>query len=573
VSFALAPGASEPAALRAVDRLLAPYGATPTLGRRDQVSNKFQQDRIVRLRVMATVIPPVFLLVAAALVHLVLGRMVESEREQIGLLKAFGYGNLATALPYLEMAAFVGVAGVVGGGVSGGWLASVLVGVLARYMRFPHLAGQFAWSALAVAGCVSVGAAMAGSLLAVRRAARLSPAVAMQPPSPASFRMGIFESLGITSRLDQSTRMVVRHLERFPLRAVLTTAGLAVSLSLMVASQFLFGAIDAVVDQAYYRARRWSDFVAFAEARDIHAVFELSKLPAVIRAEPFRGVAGHLRAHARDERISVMGLDDGAALERTLTPNNEDIPLEASAVVVSQALAAHLGLTPGETAELEITEGRHPRRLVRISAVAQDYGGLTVRMARGALNRMLGEGDLASGAELLVDADRRGSFYHALVSQPLAVGVGSRDDTVRSFRSEISAAMNTEMSFYVGFAALIAFGITFNISRIALTDRARDLATLCVLGFRPLDCAYILSGELILLALIAVVPGIAGGIAIAQALLMAFRQQDFYLPMVITRWGIGVALSAYFGAVLIGAGVVARRVWQFDLVSVLKTRE
>jgi putative ABC transport system permease protein len=573
VSLALAPGASEAGALAAVDRVLAPYGGVPAYGRADQISHKFQEDRIARLGVMAVVIPPVFLLVAAALVHLVLGRVVENEREQIGLMKAFGYSDLEAASIYLKMAGLVGLAGVLAGGVAGGWLGAAVIAALAPYMRFPHLDAQFSWAAFAVAASVSIASAMAGSLSAVRRAAGVNPAVAMQPPTPPNFHRGLLERFALWRLLDQPTRMIVRSLERFPARAVLTAAGLSVSLSLLVGSQFMSGSLDDVVEKAYYRINRWTDEVGFGDVRDVHAAAEIARLPAVLRVEPIRTAPGRVRANARDERIAVIGLDDGAELEHPLDAQGRRIGFKGPGVALSTALAARLAVGAGDTVELEIVEGRRPRTLVPVTAIADDYAGLAAYMDRGALNRVMGDGDVASGADLLVAADQRGSFYRALARMPQAVGAASRDDTVASFRSAVSAALTVEMTFFLSFAGAIAFGVAYNISRIALADRSRDLATLRVLGFAPVECAYILSGELLFLALLAVPVGVAGGVGMAKALAAAFARQDFYVPFVITPGGLGLAFVVYLTAVVVAIALVVQRIWALDLVSVLKTRE
>jgi putative ABC transport system permease protein len=573
VSLALAPGASQAKAIAAVDRLLAPYGGTPAYTRADHISHRFQQERIDRMSVMATVIPPVFLIVAAALVHLVLGRLVESERDQVGLLKAFGYSDISAATIYLKMAGLVGVSGALAGGAIGGWLGQVIIAVLAQYMRFPDLIGRFSWTAFGVSGALSVAAAIGGSLLAVRRAVRLSPAVAMQPPTPTAFRKGLLEQVGVMRTLDQPTRMIARNIERFPLRAASTVAGLSVSVSLLVGSQFLFSAIDAVVDQAYFRARRWTDEVTFADNRDVHAIAEMARQPAVLRAEPFRHVSAYLRAHARSERVVVFGLEEHAELERPLNASGDRVAFKGRSLVLSQALAGRLGARPGEVVELEVTEGLRPRTLLPVSAIDHDYAGLTAHMTREALNRLMGDGDLASGADLVIATDQREAFYRATASMPQIVSAGSRDDTVAMFRSAIAAAMTTEMAFFLGFAGAIAFGIAYNISRIALSDRARDLATLRVLGFSPVECAYILSGELVLLALVATPVGVGGGFALAHALAAAFTRQDFYLPFVISPGGLGLAFTTYMAAVTLAAAMVAQRIWRFDLVAVLKTRD
>jgi putative ABC transport system permease protein len=573
VSLALAPGASLAGAVAAVDRLLAPYGGMPAYGRADHISHKFQQDRIDRLAVMATVLPPVFLIVAATLVHLVIGRLVDGEREQIGLLKAFGYDDVRAAMIYLKMAALVGATGALAGGAAGGWLGKTIIGVLAQYMRFPQLAWRFSWAAFGVSAALSVLAAIGGSLLGVRRAVRLSPAIAMQPPTPASYRAGVLERLNLARAIDQPTRMIARDIERFPMRAALTALGLGVSVSLLVSSQFLFGAIDAVVDQAYFRARRWTDEVNFADNRNLHAIAEMARQPAVLRAEPFRHAPAYLRAHGRTQHIVVVGLEEYGDLERPLDPHGDRIWIRGQGLVVSQAVAGRLGLRAGEPAELEITEGRRPRVVLSVLAVDQDYAGLTAHMSRDALNKVMGEGDLASGANLLVATDQRSDFYRAIARIPQVVSAGSRDDTVAMFRSAVTAAMTIEMAFYLGFAAAIAFGIAYNISRIALSDRARDLATLRVLGFSPIECAYILCGEVLLLALVAAPIGLAGGFALAHALVAAFTRQDFYLPFVISSSGLGLAFAAYVAAVALAAAMVAQRIWHFDLVAVLKTRD
>jgi putative ABC transport system permease protein len=416
-------------------------------------------------------------------------------------------------------------------------------------------------------------AAIAGSLLGVRRAVRLSPAVAMQPPTPTMFREGGLEKIKLARALDQPTRMIARNIERFPLRAALTVLGLGVSVSLLVSSQFLFGSIDTVVDQAYFQARRWTDEVSFADTRDVHAIAEMVRQPAVLRAEPFRHVSAYLRAHARTERVAVFGLEGHADLERPLDPRGEQIRLKGEGLVVSQVIAGRLGLQAGDVAELEITEGRRPRTVLAVSAIDQDYAGLTAHMARESLNRLMGEGDLISGVDLVIASDQRADFYRAIARIPQIVSAGSRDDTVATFRSAIAATMTIEMTFFLGFAAAIAFGIAYNISRIALSDRARDLATLRVLGFSPVECAYILCGELVFLALIALPIGVAGGFSLAHMLVAAFTRQDFYLPFVISPSGLGLAFATYFAAVVMATAMVAQRIWRFDLVTVLKTRD
>lgn len=573
VSLKVARGVPVKQVIEAVDRALAPYGGAPTVGRADQVSNKFQDDHIARLATLAWVIPPIFLAVAAALVGLVLGRLVEIEREQIGLLKAFGYDDLTVASTYLKMAVAIALVGAVAGGLAGAWIGGQITQMMGAYMRYPRLTSAFSWGAFAVAATVSAAAAAGGSAGAVRRALALSPAVAMRPPAPMLFRKGLVERLAVWRQLDQSTRIIVRNLERRPGRAALTALGLGVSLSLLVGSQFMFGSIDEIVDQAYFRARHWTEIVGFAELRDVAAVRSAERLPGVLAAEPVRTSAAIVRGHGEEQKAVVSGFDSDARLVRALDTSDRPIPFRGRSLVLTESLSKRLGAGPGDSVEIEITEGRRPRVVLPVTAVARDYAGYWAYLDRGLFNRLMGDGNLANGAYLEVAQDQRPDFYRAVARTPQIVSASSRLDTIASWRASVAQTMNIEMWFYVGFAAAIAFGVAYNVSRIALSDRARDLATLRVLGFGEGECAYILLGELAMLALAASPVGALGGMGLAWLLVKAFAHQEMSFPLIFAPHEFGFAFAAYVAAILAAAVFVGLRIRGLDLVAVLKTRD
>ncbi|WP_293677415.1 ABC transporter permease, partial [uncultured Phenylobacterium sp.] len=500
-------------------------------------------------------------------------RLVDGERERIGRLKAFGYRNGEAATPYLQMAAAIGLTGALGGGLVGATLGAAIVDQYREYFRFPVLAVRFHWLAFAAASAVAVAATMAGSLAAVRRAAALSPAVAMQPLRPATYRAGPLDRLIRGPAVDQATRVIVRNLERFPVRSLLATLGLAASLALLVGTQFLFDSLDKVVEQAYYRTQRWSEAISFAEPRNIAALGEAARLPGVFAAEPVRIVAARLKANGREELTRVVGLGPDGRFDRPLDPGGRRVPFRGRGLILSEALADRLGLDAGDDVRVEVIDGRGAAAVLPVTGLARDYSGFSAYMDRRRLNELMGEGDLASGAHLQVAADRRPEFYRAIERTPQIVGSSSRDETVASWRQAMAEAFRVTISFYVGFAGAIAFGVAYNTSRIALSERARDLATLRVLGFGRGECAYILAGELAVLALAAIPLGILGGQALAHGLVAAYSRDEVRLPAIIGARSYGISLMAYLAAVTVAGVLVARRIWGFDLVAVLKTRD
>ena len=195
VALGLAPGAGERDVIARVDRLLARYGGLGAYGRADQPSHRVISDEIRQNRATGTVIPALILAVAAFLLNVVLARLVATEREQIAVLKAFGYTSAEVARHYLLFALCAVLLGAALGIAAGLWLGDGLVGLYAEHFRFPDLRYRASWPLVLAALGVSVAAAAAGALGAVRRAAALPPAEAMRPEAPARFGRGAVERM------------------------------------------------------------------------------------------------------------------------------------------------------------------------------------------------------------------------------------------------------------------------------------------------------------------------------------------------------------------------------------------
>jgi putative ABC transport system permease protein len=129
------------------------------------------------------------------------------------------------------------------------------------------------------------------------------------------------------------------------------------------------------------------------------------------------------------------------------------------------------------------------------------------------------------------------------------------------------------VGFFIVFSATLAFGVTYNAARIALSERGRELATLRVLGFSRREISYILVGEIGLLTLIALPLGAACGYLLARVLVRAFETELYRVPFVLDPSTYGWALLGGFLATLASVMLVRRRLDRLDLIAVLKTRE
>ncbi len=557
-----------------VDALTDRYGSGGAYDRSDQVSDAFLSSEMDQLRNFGAVLPPIFLVVAAFLLNVVIGRMVDTEREQIGLLKAFGYSDWAVGVHYLKFVGVLTGIGIAGGILGGTWMGRGLAGMYTEYFKFPFLFYKADPIVFAVGVGVSVLAAVAGTLAAVRRAALLPPAVAMRPAPPTRYGRSLIERILPRRLTDQPTRMILRHIGRWPARSAMTVAGIAVAVGLLIGSSFALDSMDFLIDANFYQAERQTMTLIFAEPRHYDAVRGVENLPGVIAAEPFRMVGVRMVHGAREKRVSITGLVANPEISRVLDADQRPLVLPRAGVMLSDYLAKILGVSEGDMLTVEVLEGRRPTVLLPVARIVESYIGLNSYMYLPALNTLMGEGHVVSGAYILNDTARQAELYRELKDTPAIVGVSLQRKAVQTFRETVDENFSTTVIFNTIFAGLIAIGVVYNAARISLAERARELASLRVLGFSRGEVAYILLGELALLTVLALLPGCLFGYGLAHLIgRLGLETELFRLPVIIAPSTYGLAMVTVLVASLISSLIVGRRVANLDLISVLKTRD
>ena len=573
VAVALAANASEPDVIAALDAALERWGGLGAYGRDDQVSHRFISDEISQNRITSTFIPAIFLGVAAFLLHIVLSRLVSLQRTEIGVLKAFGYGDGVVGLHYLELAAVTVLIGVALGVGAGVYLGGVLTALYRDFYRFPALDFVAGLDVLGLAVAVSLAAAALGAGRAVRRAAVLPPAVAMRPEPPASFHAGLLERSGLASVLPSSARMIVRGVLRRGSRSVLGVLAVACAVGILVIGGFFVDAIQYLMRVQFEVVQRDDVTIQFAEAESASSRFEVARLPGVLRVEPFRSVPVRLRFEHRTRRVELTGLSTGTELRRLVDARLAPVALPESGLVLTRALADRLGIGAGAQVRVEVLEGDRAKRDVPVAAIADEPVGVGAYMSKAAVDRLLREQSALSGAYLAVDPPEIAELYARLKRIPAVRGVASRASVIHAFEEILDRSLAVSTMINVLFACVIAFGVVYNGARIALSERGNELAALRVLGFTRREVAVILLGEQGILTLAAVPVGFALGAAVCWLLARRLTTELYRIPFVLTRETFGFAFGVVVVAALVSGALVVRRLHRLDLVSVLKTRE
>lgn len=573
VSLAVMPGASEAEIIRRLDLLLAPYGGLGAAGREDQVSHRYVSNELTQLRAMASVAPAIFLLVAALVLNVVLSRVIATQREQIAALKAFGYTPGELGWHYGQLALLIVVTGVLLGIAVGAWLGTGLADMYARFFRFPIMEFRLDVPAMLTAAAISLVTGAVGVATAVRRVMRLPPAEAMRPEAPAVYHPAWFERTGLRRWLAQSDRMVVRQIERRPMRALLTVLGIALGLAVMILGSFGKDVVDYIVDFQFSAVQHYDFRVDFVEAGPPEAQQAIARLPGVLRAEAFRAVPVRLVHGRAARRIALLGVSDDSQLLRLRDWAGKPVSLPAEGLLLSDKLADLLQAKSADELTVEIMEGSRRVRSLAIAGTLRDFSGLTAYMRLEALNRFMREGRAASGVFLLVDPAMEAGLHQRLKSMPLVAGVSSQVAALRSFRATFSENLLRMRLFNIAFASIIAFGVVYNAARITLSERARELATLRVIGLTRGEVSATLIGEVALLVLVALAPGLLLGRGLAVFASHALETDTQRFPAITMPATYAAAVLTIVTAGMISCLAVRRRIDRLDLVAVLKSRD
>jgi len=556
-------------AVQAVDHILRQYGGLGAHGRKDQISHRYLSEEFKQLTIMATMFPVIFLSVAAFLLNVVVGRLMATQRSQIATLKAFGYTTAAIVWHFLKFTTVIVVIETALGIAGGAWMGGGLSRLYMDVYRFPYLDYSIGAGVLLVSFAVSITAAATGTLFAVIKAAGESPAVAMQPANPGRYRRSLFEN----KWLSQPTRMIVRNIERRPVKSLLSIGGVAMSTAILILGGFWGDAVDYMVFAQLRRAQLDDITVTFFGPVSTRALYSLMSLPGVTYAEPTRSVAARFRFEQRTYRTALQGMEAEGKLRRLLNTNLERVELPPEGILLTDHLATMLGVRPGQRLTVELLEGSRAVREVVVAGVVSEYIGVSAYMRRDALNRFLREGDSATGAFLAVDSQSIPELYRRLKTIPAVAGTAARAQALQSFYETLAAQMLTFALFNTLLASTIAIGVVYNTVRISLSERSRELASLRVLGYTRGEVAYILLGELTVLVFLAIPLGLLMGHGLAYFMATTAQTELFRVPFVIEPSTYALAALVVALATVVSAFLVGRKINHLDLVEVLKARE
>jgi len=555
--------------LAELERRLAPYGVFLKRPLENQVSNLAVRSEIAGIKTSATVLPVIFFAVAALVLNVLMGRMVEQQRVVIGTLKALGYTDRQVLVHYLKFGLAVGVLGGVLGCVIGYLLEVPMIRMYNDFFEFPHLFARVYPGVMGLAVAVAVFFSVLGSVRGVRAVLRLNAAEAMRPGAPARVGRIWLERFGpFWSRLDFRWQMVLRSLFRNRLRTAMGVLASALGSALVLAALGMSDAFVYMIDFQFDKVLR-SDFIlSFKDEVDAGAVDEARRMLGVFHAEPEFVVACAFHHGHRMKRGAVTGITPDAELTIPRGPSGRAEFVPPAGLLMTRRLAEFLGVREGGSVTIVPIKGLRRPVEAPVTHVIDSTVGLAVYADYRWLNRLMGESEAVTGVHLLArqtTAEKK-AFLRNLKRYPSLESVSDVRAEQAKMEHEFVDLMNVTTTILILFAGVIFFGSILNGSLIALAERTREIATFRALGYRRIEVGTIFLRENLLVNLTGAVIGLPLGWLMLYGLAVGFQNDLYAMPCIVfpVTWVLtpGIALAFALLAHLVVQRDINRQDWQ-----------
>jgi putative ABC transport system permease protein len=328
-----------------------------------------------------------------------------------------------------------------------------------------------------------------------------------------------------------------------------------------------------MIDAIFFRTDRQDASLVFADARPGTALEAVLRLPGVMAAEPFLDLPAKLSNGHYERQVGIVGKPIETDLSRVLDLDMAPVALPETGVALGDRVASLLHVRAGDLVRVEFLTGERRIAEVPVTAVIQSYLGLMVFMDIDALARLSGTDRRISGAHLQIDPARLDALYAAVKDTPEVTSMALQTAARTRFQETMQENMVVMLGVYLTLSITIAFGVVYNSARIQLSERARELATLRVLGFGRAEVSMVLFVETGVIIALAQPIGWAFGAFIGYVVTQSLASDLFRVPLVLEPRIFAVSTVVVVIAALFSAMIVRRRVDRLDLVRVLKTRE
>ena len=541
-----------------------------------------------RMDQIAAVFPLMFFLVAALVSLTTMTRMVEEERVLIGTYKALGYSNARITSKYLVYAVVAsGVGAAVGIALLSQFLPWFIMKAYSIMYMVPCMPTPVNPGLAASAAALGVGITVAATWFAAAATLRECPASLMLPRAPKAGKRILLERIRpLWGRMTFSWKVTARNLFRYKRRFFMAIIGIAGCTALLLTGLGLQNAINDIIDKQYGEVYSFNTIVRMDADEADPAAKDAVSAAVGSDGQEFAWVSTENKiACAPDggaeHRFELVCAQDPEQLQRFVQMRErvggQALTLDGSGAIISEKLASQLGVSVGDTLtfydEDDIGNLVGDGRAVTVAGIMENYVAQYAYVTADVYEQAMGKpAGFATVYADLGDGVDRDAFSDQLLSMDGVKTVTYSDETINSYRTMLKSVDSVVVVLVVA-AALLAFVVLYNLTNINITERAREIATLKVLGFTSREVDAYIFRETILLSVIGAAIGLVLGIFMEGFVITTAEvdQVMFGRDIHVASFVIAFALTMVFSGIV--ALAMRGKLRRIDMVESLKSNE
>ncbi len=480
-----------------LDAQLKKYGIIRAYPMKDQRSHMMLSQEIDQLKAAILVMPVMFLSIASMILYIMVGRIVEKQRGQIGLLKAFGLSDAKIFLHYLQYSSIVGFLGGLLGILWGYLLAGPIIEMYKNFFNMPFVSPSTPFSYWVVSLLLATFFGGLASLRASYKAALLPPSEAMRSKAPDAVRSNFVEKSPLVLKMFTTAgRMSLRNIFRNPARSIFVLIGITVTFAFSVVPWGFLKMTDTILFENYNEVERYQIKIHLAKIMDSKKLeSELTTQSYIQLVEGLLEVPATLQHKHIKEEIVVVGIEENSRLYTIKKDGNILSPAPRS-IILSERLAAKLGATKGDTIDVKCALFKYKDESERffVSDIIEQNVGLSAYVNREHLSKLIGSGDLANSILLQANDGSSAILKEKYQDSAVIEGINDVNDMIQMLQNIVNNYLSM-MKLMAGISVLMGFAIIYNSYSIILSEREKEFASLLVLGMTEKEVVSIVNLE------------------------------------------------------------------------------
>lgn len=563
-------------------KVLAPYNISYAEIGADHPTRKLLSLDMESIKEMSTTFPLLFLLVAAMSLYMILTRMVNTQKSQIGTMMACGKSGKSIMAHYASYALLVATIGSVSAAIAGYFMAGLMCDMYAEGLGMPLITATMDWGMVIFGIVVALAASVLASVIPVGRFLTKMPAQVISDRDGGytqRSRRTIFERLIPPLRKMSVMRMMpMRNLSRNKRRSFSTLLGIIFSLALILTSFSILDSMNSALGFEFDEFVRYKAEVLFTEPLTPERAKEICGVKGVDGVEPetliparFSDKSGFLGEGVVDclpSDMKLIGLYDS---------DGKTVKLPDDGVLLCDYFENELGIKKGDTIKASTTLGAIN---LKVGGFVKQLGGFSAYMNYDYAAKLLGVNNAAdfsgmataTGALISSDTLSVEKLRTELSNVPEIASISIPEYTEETIQTQYMSMLYIFSVVMIIAAIMMGVAVIYNTVSIEFLERRREISTMLALGTREYYMTTMLTTEHLVLAIAAIPFGLLAGYWLADYILQFSNNEFFILPTVINPLSYILSIIFIVALVLIVQLPDFRRIRRMDVVEAIRER-